>query len=67
VIYDRMTRLAGTDTLPQIAKVIGVHRITLQTAARQPGFPKPVAVIASTRVYRVHDVAIYMGKTPPGW
>jgi hypothetical protein len=62
-----MASLRGTDTLPQIAKALGVPYDTLFDRSSEPGFPAPVATIATLRLYRMVDVAVYLGMKVPGF
>lgn len=47
------TELAG---LAELATVLGVTKRTAVRYTKRPGFPKPIAILAATPVWRTEDL-----------
>jgi len=60
--------LRGLSLLDDIARDIGVSLSTMYHCyKKEDGFPEPVASIGGMNLYDEYEVAIFVGKKPPGW
>ncbi len=54
--------LMGTS---EVAALLGISRQRVLVIARQPGFPKPLAVLKMGNVWRGSDVRIWLAARSP--